>query len=416
MFIGFPKQGVDIPRNMNYTDYVDRLVCQTKEANYMTGHIHIKGNLCIEDGTYVVRARVPDPKTGRMKHRSKSTGLKEKGNNKRKTEQAMREILAMWEEEANSIPIATTPLFSEYIRKYLNSPLLNVRENTLQSYKNYADTHILPELGDMPIGNIKRQHIQAFYNSLIAKGLKPNSVRKIAVVASGAAHLAVMDGVIPANIFKDSDIELPKGDKFRGKAYNQSQAMQLLNVLEEEGDAIRCAGILAIYYGLRRSEVCGLRWCDIDFEKNEMYIRNTVTQNGSNVYRDNPTKTEKSRRTLTLVPATIPYLKQLKQEQIAKGFVLDKVCRHPDGREVFPNYITRKNRTMLKAHGMEHIRFHDYRATCASLMASKLTPKQLQDFMGHEQISTTMEIYVKSYDEDRKAVAATMDGILGKCV
>lgn len=78
--------------------------------------------------------------------------------------------------------------------------------------------------------------------------------------------------------------------------------------------------------------------------------------------------------------------------------------------------ISQKNRRMLKAHDMEHIRFHDYRATCASLMASKLTPKQLQDFMGHEQISTTMEIYVKSYDGDRKAVAATMDGILGKCM
>lgn len=119
---------------------------------------------------------------------------------------------------------------------------------------------------------------------------------------------------------------------------------------------------------------------------------------------------------MTLVPTTIPYLKQLKQEQIEKGFILDKVCRHPDGREVLPNYITRKNRTMLKKHGMPPIRFHDYRGTCASLLAPKLTPKQLQDFMGHEQISTTMEIYVKSYDEDRKAVAATMDGILGNCV
>ena len=61
---------------------------------------------------------------------------------------------------------------------------------------------------------------------------------------------------------------------------------------------------------------------------------------------------------------------------------------------------------------MEHIRFHDYRATCASLLASKLTPKQLQEFLGHEDISTTMEIYVKAYDTDRKAVAAAMENIL----
>lgn len=407
---------VDIYSRRNYTMNVGSLACQKKEVNHMSGQIHIKGSLHVEDGTYIVRARVPDPVTGKVRQRSKSTKLKEKGNNKRRAEQAMREILAEWEAEANRIPVATTPLFSVYVQKYLDRSAATVRENTLESYRGYAKKHILPALGNIPVGEITRQVVQAFYDSLIAAGLKPNSVQKIGVVASGAAHLAVLDGVISRNVFKDSDIELPKREKFRGKAYTQSQAIQLLNVLEEEGGAIRCAGILAIYYGLRRSEVCGLRWCDIDFEKNEMYIRNTVTQNGANVYRDKPTKTEKSRRTLTLVPATVPYLKQLKQEQIDKGFTLDKVCRHPDGREVLPNYITRKNRTMLKAHGMEPIRFHDYRATCASLLASHVKPKQLQELLGHEQISTTMEIYVKAYDEDRKAVAATMDGILGNCV
>lgn len=258
---------VDTSWKKNYNACIGSLACQGKEVNHMTEPIHIKGSLHIEDGTYIVRARVPDPITGKVKQRSRSTRLKVKGNNKRRAEQAMREILAVWEEEVNRISIPTTPLFSEYIQKYLNSPSLSIRENTLQSYRGYAKTHILPALGDMPIGDIKRQHVQSFYDALIVKGLKPSSIRKIAVVASGAAHLAVLDGVIPTNIFKDGDLELPKADKFRGKAYTQNQAAQLLKVLEEEGGAIQCAGILAIYYGLRRSEVCGLRWCDIDFQK-----------------------------------------------------------------------------------------------------------------------------------------------------
>lgn len=407
---------VDIYSRRNYTMNVGSLACQKKEVNHMSGQIHIKGSLHVEDGTYIVRARVPDPVTGKVRQRSKSTKLKEKGNNKRRAEQAMREILAEWEAEANRIPVATTPLFSVYVQKYLDRVATTVRGNTLDAYRVYANKHILPALGNVPVGEITRQVVQSFYDSLITKGLKTNSVQKIAVVASGAAHLAVLDGVIPRNVFKDSDIELPKAEKFHGEVYTLEECLRLLGILREKGGAMQCAVILAIYYGLRREEVCGLRWCDIDFEKNEMYIRNVVTQYGGNVYRDMPPKTKKSRRTISLVPETIPYLKQLKQEQIDKGFTLDKVCRHPDGREVLPDYITKTSKKMQKKFGMKHIRFHDYRGTCASLLAAHIKPKQLQELLGHEHISTTMEIYVKAYDEDRKAVAATMDGILGNCV
>lgn len=402
-----------VPGN-NYTNVVGSLACQSKEVNHMTGqkYITVTGNLYEEKGTYIVRARVFDPETNKIRHRSKSTGFKVKDHTKAKAKRAMREILATWEQEANRVPVETTPPFSVYVQKFLDSKAADVRENTLLSYKGYADTHIIPALGEIPTGDIKRQHVQDFYNTLIAKGMCTRSVRKIAVVVSGAFHHAVLDDIIPINIAKDSDIVLPKSKKFRSKAYTPEQVRKLLEIIELEGGAIKCACTLAIYYGLRRSEVCGLRWSDIDFEKSEMYIQNTVTQNGGRVFRDQETKTEKSRRTLTLVEVTIPYLKQLKEEQTKLGIPLDKVCLHPDGGEVIPNYITRKMNTMLKKYNMEHIRFHDLRATCASLLAPHLKPKQLQEFMGHEQISTTMEIYVKAYDEDRKAVAAAMGNIL----
>ena len=78
-------------------------------------YITIKGSLHEEHGTYIVRARVPDPETGKTKHRSKSTGFKVKNNTKRKAELAMREILAQWEQEANRLIYEDDPLFSEYI-------------------------------------------------------------------------------------------------------------------------------------------------------------------------------------------------------------------------------------------------------------------------------------------------------------
>ena len=100
--------------------------------------------------------------------------------------------------------------------------------------------------------------------------------------------------------------------------------------------------------------------------------------------------------------------------QKKRGLILDKVCRWPDGKEVQPGYITHAFPKVLKRHGLNHIRFHDLRGTAASLMAQHAKPKQLQEFMGHNKISTTMEIYVKAFDDDRKAVAGFMNSILEK--
>ena len=133
---------VDIYSRRNYTMNVGSLACQKKEVNHMSGQIHIKGSLHVEDGTYIVRARVPDPVTGKVRQRSKSTKLKEKGNNKRKAEQAMREILAEWEAEANRIPVATFPYTSRNISIDRRQPCERTRWNpTEDMQKNTFSRH-----------------------------------------------------------------------------------------------------------------------------------------------------------------------------------------------------------------------------------------------------------------------------------
>ena len=96
--------------------------------------------------------------------------------------------------------------------------------------------------------------------------------------------------------------------------------------------------------------------------------------------------------------------------------MLDKVCVWPDGRAVRPDYITARTRRIMEKYGLEHIRVHDLRHTAATLLATRATLKQVQEFLGHEDISTTGNIYAHLMDKDRKATLDIMDGVLRNSV
>lgn len=183
----------------------------------------------------------------------------------------------------------------------------------------------------------------------ITDRIRISSARKIHVVVSGALLDAVRDGIIPVN-FADY-VEFPREQKFEGKAYTPEQVAALLDAAEQEGEPIRAAVTLAVIYGLRRSEICGLRWKDIDFEKGTLDVRNTMTQNGTLVIEAERTKTRKSRRTIDLIGSTVPYLRELRQTQEQNGLVLDKVCAWPNGRPVRPDYLTRGSARSWRSTG-----------------------------------------------------------------
>lgn len=375
----------------------------------------VRGTLVDDRGTWTVRGRVYDPATGKTRQRAKSTGFKVKDHTKRRAEEAMKEILAQWEIEANAIPVVHDPLFSEYVERWLKKKSFDLRENSLKSYRDYADKHIIPGLGNLRVRKMTIQHLQAYYEEKL-KTLSVRSLKKQHCVVSGALYEAELDQLIPANFAKD--FKFPKATKFEGKAYTEDQVSNLLAAVKKEGEPIRAAVMLAVCYGLRREEVCGLRWQDIDFDAGKLCVRNTVTQNGSLKIEAERTKTQKSRRTIPLIESTVPYLKQLKRTQEQHGLDLDKVVAWLDGRSVRPDYISSKTRRVMKAYGLEHIRLHDLRHTAVSLLAAtkQVTPKQMQEFLGHEDVTTTLNVYAHVQDEDRKATSGVMDTILRESV
>ena len=381
----------------------------------MASHKKISASLQNDKGTWTVRARVYDPYTGKSRTRTKSTGLKVKDNTKRKATALMKKIVEQWETEAEERERAGSPTFSVYVQKFLDrKKALRKKGNTLKSYKDYIDVHIDPVLGSIPIREMTLQDIEGFYAEYL-KTHSVNSARKVNVVVSGAFREAIRDGAVQVNLADKDHLEFPKAEKYNGgTAYTEKEVAQLLAAAKEAGEPIRAAITLGVCYGLRRSEVLGLRWQDVDFENGTLTVANTVVSNGDVWIEAEDTKTAKSHRTIDLFPNTVPYLKELKKKQDDAGLVLDKVCVWPNGERVRPDYVTHKTKQLMENNGLRVIRFHDLRHTAASLLAPTVSPQQLQKFLGHGDISTTYGTYAHLMDRERKETSKAMNRILEK--
>jgi len=393
-----------------YNYHGDSLACEERRyTGKMTSQKHkVKGTLQVDRGIYTVRARVYDPYTGEMHQRGKSTGLPVKGN-KRRAEEMMKQIVADWEREANGEVIHADPLFSESVSLWIEHKEATLKESTITAYMYNVNGYILPRFGKMRTREINMYQIRSFYDELLKKGLSVKTVRKIHLIIYGVMEDAVIAGIRQDN--PSQRIKLPAAQKFQGKAYTAEQANELIEVAKKEGEPIQAAIILGINYGLRRSEICGLRWSDIDFENNTITIRNTVVENGGQIWEEEKTKTAKSNRILDIGENFADYFKELKATHERNGIVLDKVCCWSDGRAVKPSYVSHRQKEVLEKYGLEKIRLHDYRHTAGSLAAKRGTLNQVRDFLGHEDISTTYNIYVHTNAEDRKVISGIMDDV-----
>lgn len=412
------KIDMDSRNKKVYNSIVGDLACPKKEdMKNMAGRNTISGKLYNDNGTWTVRARVFDPKSGRTIQRSKSTGFKVKDGTKRRAEQRMREIVSEWELESNREPVeeshrGDTP-FSEYINGWLDSRDSLVRPNTAKSYRDYAKVHILPALGGYPVNKITWRTLQKFCDELLKDHTK-NTVKKVFIVVRGALDDALRDEAILTN--PERLVRWPKAErKEKARVLTPEEISTLLAAAERAGEPIRAAIILAVFYGLRRPEACGLRWMDVDFNRGTMHIRHTVTQNGNVLLDDDHTKTNRSNRTLALISQTVPYLKELRAEQIRRGLIMDKVVAWPDGKVMRPDGVTRMFSTLLKNNGIAKARYHDLRHTAATTLANAgVPPKQLQEFLGHDDIGMTLGVYVHATDHAAAETSEAMGKAMGK--
>ena len=381
-----------------------------KEDIYM-----VAGHLREKRGYYHIVLSYTD-ENGKRHTPSKSTGLPVKGNKKRAEKMLMEarkameeELERLAEEEARKNPENPSAiLFTQFLADWLEMMRSSIEDTTYAAYCITIKRKIIPYFDQKHPGlrlrELEPKQIQDYYTYEMKENkLSANTVIHRHANIRKALQYAVKIGLIDTN--PADRIERPKKEKFTGSFYNATELAQLFDVVK--GDPIELAVILAAFYGLRRSEVVGLKWDAIDFEKKTITIQHTVTQvcidGKSTVIEKDRTKTKSSHRTLPLVAPFEEVLKNLmaKQERNRKlcGRSYDRtyseyIYVNDMGKLITPGYVTQHFPLVLEKHGLRRIRFHDLRHSCASLLhANGVSMKEIQEWLGHSDISTTLNIY-----------------------
>ena len=322
-------------------------------------------------------------------------------------------------------PIQDDVLFSDFMLQWLEIVKPTIAITTYSSYSNMVKGVIVPyfkERGIM-LKQLRPTDIQAFYMEQL-KRVKANSVIHYHANIHKALKYAVKIDLLDSN--PADKVERPKKNPFMGSFYDSDEVEKLFEATK--GTLLEIPVFLGAFYGLRRSEVLGLKWNAIDFQSNTITIKHTVTScnlDGKHIQvAQDTTKTKSSLRVLPLVPAFREKLLELRDYQKECKRLCGKcynkqyqeyICVDEMGKLISPHYLTSAFPKLLEKNGLRRIRFHDLRHSCASLLLANGVPmKQIQEWLGHSDFSTTANVYAHlDYNSKLSSADAMVSGLSG---
>ncbi len=382
----------------------------------------MSGSLQEKKGIYYAVLNFKD-KDGKRKQKWISTGLEVKGN-KRKAEQRLNELISQYEETEYIEP--TKVLLCDFIKEWLELNKPNVQVTTHDIYIHMLNKHIYPYFKDkgLLLIKVKPMDIQRYHVDKLNEGLSPNTVIKHHAIVRTALQYAVKNNFIKENV---ADIvDKPKREKFYGDFYNKDELSQLFGIIKNS--PIEVPVMIACYYGLRRSEILGLRWNSIDFDNGIISICNKVVRGKNDEGKlvsisQEKMKSETSRRELPLCKGMIEYFQNVRRkiennrEIVGNEYNLkyaDYVCVNPLGNLIQPDYVSDVFGKLLERNGLRKIRFHDLRHSCATLLLSLgYNMKDIQEWLGHSDFMITANTYTHSDIKNKVRMINSVDELFG---
>lgn len=381
----------------------------------------VAGHLQEKKGFFYMVLSYPDI-TGKRKTKCFPTGLPVKGNKKR-AEKMLMQTRQTFEPECT--PVQDDMMFSDFLLQWLEIAKPTIALTTYASYAGMAKSIIIPYFKERntTLAGLKAIDIQTFYMQQL-KRVKASSVIHYHAVIHRTLKYAVKIGLISVN--PADKVERPKADKFIGSFYDSDEMQALFEAAKDT--LLEIPIFLGAFYGLRRSEALGLKWDAIDFQNGTITIRHTVTSctiDGKHVQvAKDTTKTKSSMRTLPLVPVFKEKLLKMKEQQAEYRRVcgkcydnryLEYICVDEMGTLISPHYLTAAFPKLLGKNDLRRIRYHDLRHSCASLLLANGVPmKQIQEWLGHSDFSTTANVYAHlDYNSKLSSADAMAKGLSG---
>lgn len=351
----------------------------------------------------------------------------------------VRELKRLWADAIGRVedggyiePARTT--FGEYLTHWLATYAKhNVRPTTYRSYEQLIRRHIIPELGRTPLQKLQPVQLQAFYNAKLAGGradgneggLSPRTVRYLHTIIRESLHQAMKWQLVSRNVADMT--EPPRSRRPQIATWDADQSRRFLDLCADDGYG--AVWTLAITTGLRRGELLGLRWQDVDLAKKTLHVRRAVVEVGSALVIQEP-KTSSGRRAVQLSPAAIAALREHRVRQNEHRLSIGPAWQDQDlvfatatGGPIAPRNLIRRFKELTQAANHElpegdprrlpTIRFHDLRHTHATILLKEGThAKIVSERLGHANIGITLDTYSHVLPDMQREAAESIDRAL----
>ena len=310
---------------------------------------------------------------------------------------------------------------------WLPSTAASVRPSTLQSYEQTIRSYILPRLGTPRLQEVTAPTINSLYAYLLRKGrvrqpggLSKKTVRNVHVVLHKALQDAVEWSLLSVN--PASKARPPTPDQAPSRdliTWSVSELRRFLDHAHLSAPALFPAILTTAATGMRRGEVLGLRWRDVDLDGRRLSIRQTLISVSYEIRYSTP-KTKRGRRSVTIDHHTVAALREHRASQLRQRLTAgpawedsDLVFCQADGTPIHPDYFSHAFTRIVETSGLPRIRLHDLRHTHATLaLQAGIHPKVVSERLGHANTSITMDIYSHVTPSMQEEVAELVSGLL----
>ena len=362
----------------------------------MRGHVAKKGKRY-----YAVVYEGVDRANGKERHRWYAGGT-----TRREAERMLADLLKRQHDGDYRAPERIT-LETYLVKRWLPAVKSQLRPSTYESYRLNIENHVVPAIGVLPLQSLQPEDLDEFYAQLLTTGrlngrggaLSVKTVRNVHGTIRKALADAYRKGTVNRNVADLADPpKFSSRPKPEMKVWSPEQLREFIT--EVDGERLYPAVYLAANTGMRRGEVLGLRWQDVDVERARLSVHTALT---SVAYKLDlaDVKTATGRRTIDLDPRTVAVLrawrKRQLEERVMAGLRPDNaelVFAHPDGSPIHPDYFSQWFDRRLTKSGVTRIRLHDLRHTHATILLSANVPaKVVSERLGHANVAFTMSVY-----------------------